>query len=195
MMRLACGGGVPVGRPAHATGGAHGWCSRVGRRHACARQRDALHAQLPAGPSGYHLDAAVANCVCASATVCVCRRRVCRVFREPMAARTDADRRKRGRVPAIGDWADGVHRGVARASSPKRRPKTRTGAGGGAVVGLAQGWKSANAQIYYYYYWACGCARQIRRSGTDTPSTSLHHDSAHIVIERTSASRLTGRCS
>ena len=27
----------------------------------------------------------------------------------------------------------------------KRRPKTRTGAGGGAVVGLAQGWKSANA--------------------------------------------------
>ena len=53
-----------------------------------------------------------------------------------MAARTDADGRKRGRVPAIGDWADGVHRGVARASSPKRRPKTQ---GQGRAAGRVNG--------------------------------------------------------
>ena len=133
---MACGGGVPVGRPAHATGGAHGWCSRVGRRHATrAKTRRAARA-VARGTTVVSSGSAVANYVCASATVCVCRRRVCRVFREPMAARTDADRRKRGRVPAIGDWADGVHRGVARASSPKRRPKTQ---GQGRAAGRVNG--------------------------------------------------------
>ena len=64
-----------------------------------------------------------------------------------MAARTDADRRKRGRVPAIGDWADGVHRGVARAYAPNAGPKPGR-AQAAAPVRLAQGWKSANAAIF-----------------------------------------------
>ena len=79
------------------TGGAHGWCSRVGRLNVTREQESgALHELLPTGPSWYHLGAAVANYVCASPTVRVRRRRVCRVFGEPMAARTDAVGRKRG---------------------------------------------------------------------------------------------------
>ena len=119
-----------------------------------------------------------------------------------MAARTDADRRKRGRVPAIGDWYDGVHRGVARAylQTQAQNQDGRSGGGAGAIGAGVEISKRSSLLVVFTttttsYYCACGCARQIRRSGTDTPSTSLHHDSAHIVIERTSASRLTGRCS
>ena len=46
-----------------------------------------------------------------------------------MAVRTDADRRKRGRVPAIGDWAAGVHRGVPRAYLQNAGPKRRRSGG------------------------------------------------------------------
>ena len=115
------------------TGGAHGWCSWVGRRHATrAQQRGALHAPLPARPPWYHLGAAVANYVCASVNCALLRmrrQRVLRVFGEPMAVRTDADRRKRGRVPAIGDWAAGVHRGVPRAYLQNAGPKRRRSGG------------------------------------------------------------------
>ena len=64
------------------------------------------------------------------------------MFREPMAARTDADGRKRGRVPAIGDWADGVHRGVARASFSKTEAQN---AGPGAG-GRAREWRRGGSQ-------------------------------------------------
>ena len=51
------------------TGGAHGWCSRVGRLHVTrAQESGALHALLPTGPPWYHLGAAAANYVCASPT-------------------------------------------------------------------------------------------------------------------------------
>ena len=59
-----------------------------------------------------------------------------------MAARTDADRRKRGRMPAIGDWADGVHRGVARASFSKTEAQN---AGPGAG-GRAREWRRGGSQ-------------------------------------------------
>ena len=80
-------------------------CTRVvltGLQVACsarATTRRAAHAPLPAGPPWY-LGAAVANYVCASATSHASAR-VCRVLVKPMAARTDAVDRKRGRAGGV----------------------------------------------------------------------------------------------
>ena len=64
------------------TGGAHGWCSRVGRLHVTrAQESGALHALLPTGPPWYHLGAAVANYVCASPTAYASAKGVPRVRR------------------------------------------------------------------------------------------------------------------
>ena len=75
-------------------------------------------------------------CLCIRSDCACVGERVCRVFGEPMAARTDTVGRKRGRMPSTG-----VHRGVARA--PRRiskneapnqgRPQQQRGVNGAGV--------------------------------------------------------------
>ena len=104
-----CCGGFAVCRPAHA----HGFCSRVGRRHITHALHCALHTPVLVGLTWY-LGAAVANTWLQvhSATT---RAPVCCVFGKLMAARTDGAGCNGGRLPAAGDWAGDVHRDAARA--------------------------------------------------------------------------------
>ena len=77
---MACGGGVPVGRPAHA----HGWCSRVvltgwqAARHARARKRSAARAVangttvVPSGSCSGKLCLCITDCACVGEGCAAC---------------------------------------------------------------------------------------------------------------------------
>ena len=117
------------------TGGAHGWCSRVGRLHVTrAQESGALHAPLPTEPPWYHLGAAVANYVCASATAHASAKGVPRVRR----ANGSAHRRCRSQAWLNArDWRLGWRCPSRRRPSSwaylqSAGPKTQAGASGTA---------------------------------------------------------------
>ena len=68
-----------------------------------------------------------------------------------MAVRTDADRRKRGRVPAIDDWAAGVHRGVPRAYLQNQNAGAAEARVKGARVVISKGMGSSDTPVVTTY--------------------------------------------